>query len=109
MLASLIKPLPLLFTIAVTVGVLVHDTQIDRAAKTALALPGALASFVAIDSLFKASEHHVHVERASMPGHLTSIRANLPRLQPREDDRRYIQNKKLYFGGGDTNYIWPSV
>ena len=104
-----IKFTPLLFTLTAAFGVLVHDTQLDRATTVALATPVALASFIAADSLIKSSEHHVHVERASAPKHISALRATLPRVQPRDDDRRYLQSKRLYFGTGETNYIWPSV
>lgn len=108
MYTTLIKPLIITFTLLLTTGVLVHDTQIDRAAKTALALPGALASVVAIDNLFRTSEYHVHVERASAPRHYSALHSSVPRIQPRDDDRRHIA-KKLYYSGGGSNYIWPSV
>jgi predicted transporter len=109
MLLSIIKPLPLIFTAVATFGVLVHDTQIDRATTVAIALPTAFATFVAIDSVIKSSEQHVHVERVSMPSNLASLRATLPRIQPRDDDRRYIQTKKLNFGMTDSTQLWPST
>lgn len=109
MFPLIINPLPLIFTIATTVGVLVHDMQIDRATTVALALPTALATFAAVDSLTKSGEQHVHVERANMPNQLGALRTTLPRVQPRDDDRRYIQSKKLYFGTTDSGYLWPSV
>jgi hypothetical protein len=104
-----INPLPLLFTITATFGVLVHDTQIDRATTVALALPTAFATFAAVDSAMKSSEQHVHVERVSMPSHLANLRMSIPRMQPRDDDRRYVQSKKLAFGSMDSGYIWPSI
>lgn len=109
MFATIIKPLPLIFTLATTLGVLVHDTQIDRAASVAIALPVALVSYAAIDSAVKSNDPHLHVERAAIGNHLSTLRATLPRLQPRDDDRRYVQSKKLYFDSGDTSFIWPSV
>jgi hypothetical protein len=104
-----INPLPLLFTVAATFGVLVHDTQIDRATTVALALPAAFATFAAVDSAIKSSEHHVHVERVSMPSNLANLRVSIPRMQPRDDDRRYVQSKKVAFGSMDSGYIWPST
>ena len=99
---------PFLFIITATLGVLVHDTQIDRATTVALAAPAAFATFAAVDVLTKSTDH-IHTERASMPKHLASIRATLPRIQPRDDDRRYVQSKKLQFTTGGNNYIWPSI
>lgn len=109
MLQTLINPAALLFTAVTTFGVLVHDTQVDRATTVALAATSSFVSFIAIDSALKSSENHVHVERASAPRHINALRATLPRVQPRDDDRRYLQSKRLYFGTGDTNYLWPSV
>jgi hypothetical protein len=109
MFPIVINPLPLLFTITAMFGVLIHDTQIDRATTVALALPTAFATFAAVDSMTKMGEQHVHVERVSMPGHLANLKLSVPRVQPRDDDRRYIQSKKVAFGSMDSGYIWPSV
>jgi len=105
MLPLLINPAPLIFTIATTFGVLVHDMQIDKATTVALSAPAALMSFAAIDSVIKSSEH-THVERASLPG---SLRTTIARMQPRDDDRRYIQSKKISLGTTNGAYLWPSV
>jgi len=105
----IVKPSLLLFTSVAAFGVLVHDMQVDRAATVAMALPAAIASYAAIDTVLKSSEHHVHVERTSAPKHINALRMTLPRIQPRDDERRYTQGKKLVYTTGDTNYIWPSV
>lgn len=88
-------------------GVLLHDMHIDRAATVAVALPSAIATFGAADSLIKATSH-THVERAAFPKQFTAASSTMHRIQPRDDDRRFIQNKKLYFDGGDKGIIWPS-
>ena len=83
-----------------------HDTQLDRATTVALALPVAtVAMYAGVDSAIKSGDAHVHVEKASAP----AFRSAVPRLQPRDDDRRYLLNKKVYFGGADANGLWPSV
>ena len=105
---SFIKPLALTFTLATTLGVLVHDTQLDRTA-LAVAIPISFASIAAMDQAMKSGESHVHVERVHGPNTLASLRMSVPRVQPRDDDRRYIQSKKLYFGTTDSGYLWPSV
>jgi hypothetical protein len=109
MLLKTIKPLSLLFTVVATFGVLVHDTQVDRATTVALALPTAFATFAAIDTMAKSTDQHVHVERASAPKQLGSLQLSIPRIQPRDDERRYIQSKKIAFGSMDSGIIWPSV
>jgi hypothetical protein len=109
MLQTFIKPLPLIFTLATAAGVLLHDTQVDRATSAAIAMPAVAAvTYMAIDNATKTNEH-IHVERAHAAHQKMTLRASLPRLQPRDDDRRYQLSKKLYFGGADNEYIWPSV
>lgn len=95
---------PLIFTLTTAFGVLVHDTQIDKAATYAIALPAAFVSFAAIDTISKSSEH-VHVERVSAPSNF----AGVPRIQPRDDERRYFSARKDFSTGGDNGYLWPSV
>ncbi|MFZ2125991.1 MAG: hypothetical protein WAV04_00565 [Candidatus Microsaccharimonas sp.] len=108
MFPIIINPLALLFTVTTTFGVLVHDTQLDRAALAAV-VPVSFASFAAIDSVLKSGESHVHVERVHGPNTLATLRSTVPRVQPRDDDRRYIQSKKVYLGTAGSSYLWPSV
>lgn len=107
MLPLIINPAPLIFTIATAFGVLVHDMHIDRAA-TVVALPAIVASAGAA-SVFLKSSDHTHVERAAFAKHASPIRAALPKVQPRDDDRRYILAKKVYVSGGGQSTFWPSV
>lgn len=104
-----INPAPLIFTIATTFGVLVHDMQIDRATTLAFALPTAFATFAAVDSVVKSGEQHVHVERISTPHQLANLKMNVPRIQPRDDDHRYVQSKKAFFNGDSSTSLWPSI
>lgn len=99
---------PFIFTIATGLGVMVHDTQMDRATTLAITLPTAFASFAAVDAAIKASEQHVHVEKVSA-AHFSSLGVGLPRVQPRDDDRRHYQVRKLSNTGQDNSSIWPSI
>ena len=105
-----IKPAPVILTFITLAGLLMHDMHIDKATTVASSLPAIAASTGALEKVISPS-YHTHVERASIPRYSTSFRSSLPNIQPpRDDDRRYIQNKKLLFmGGGDTVSIWPSV
>ena len=108
---QIVKPIPILFTFATVFGVLVHDMHIDRATTAAVALPAILATAGAADFLLK-SNQHTHVERAEIgKNQLTMQRSALPKAQPpRDDDKRYVQPKKLAYSGGDSQSgIWPSV
>jgi hypothetical protein len=108
MLRTIFNPLLIGLTLFTTVGVLVHDTQLDRATTVAVALPAAVAGF-ALDTVLKSGDAHTHVERVSAPKQFSLLRATLPRVQPRDNDRVYIQHKKAYFAGGETTSLWPSV
>lgn len=109
MLQTTVNSLLIGFTLATTAGVVLHDTQIDRAATAAVALPAVMATAAATDFGIKTNDAHTHVERASAPKHLVGLRSTLPRLQARDDDRRYQLQKKVYFGGSETPSLWPSV
>ena len=103
------NPLPLALIFTTAFGVLMHDTQLDQAAATALAPPVMLATYAAADVASKSGGDHTHVEKVSVHSQLGALRANVPRIQPRDDDRRYIQTKKVIYSGGDANSFWPSV
>lgn len=105
-----LKPIPAVLAVIALVGVIVHEMHIDRATTVAIALPTMVATAVSLDTLLKAN-FHTHVERAEMPGKHSALRSSTPRTQPPrdDDDRRHINNKRLIYAGGDTNYIWPSV
>ena len=92
---------------ATSVGVLAHDTQVDKAAVVAFTAPAALAAFALADIASKSHEH-VHVEKVSSSSNLGYSRF-VPKVPPREENRRYIQEKKLAIIDGDAKTIWPSV
>lgn len=102
MLQTIINPALIAFTLFTTTGVLVHDTQLDRAATLALTVPGALALYAAVDTKF-GDNSHVHVERVHGPKQPTH------RLQPRDDDIRHFTNKRVATGGNDSTSLWPSI
>ena len=104
----LTNSLPYAFIFATTLGVLMHDTQIDQAAKIAIVTPANFSDFAVADAASK-SHDHVHVERMSMNSQGHSVRANALKIPPRDDDRRYVQSKKMSLSGGDSVGLWPSV
>lgn len=107
MLSILIKPLPLLFTLATATGVLLHDTRIDRAASIAFALPTAIIGYAALDSLTSKRGDHVHTDITT--GFQRHLKSTAPSMQPRnENDREFIQQKRL-LGSDDNDIVWPSV
>lgn len=112
MLQIVINPAIAIFTLVTAFGVMIHDMQLDRATGVALALPATvLIAYAAIDSGLKGGDSHVHVERATAPSHINSLRAMVPRLQPRDDeDRQTLSGKRVvYYSGGPDVSLWPSV
>ncbi len=110
MLKNIIKPAPVLMTLATLAGILVHEMHIDRATTVAVALPAMLATAGAADFLLK-SNQHTHVERVTFAKNHLAQRTPLPKAQPpRDDDKKYAQVKKLAYSGGDAQgSLWPSV
>lgn len=106
----IMNPAILIFTLATAAGVVLHDTQLDKATAMVIALPvTTIALYGAVDGV-RTGDAHVHVERTGAPNHISTLRAMVPRIQPRDDDRREIHGKRtvFYSGGGDTS-LWPSI
>ncbi len=105
-----INPTPILITLVTVFGILMHDMHIDKATTAALTIPSTSAASTETVEKVISPSYHTHVERTSLP-RAGAFRTTLPNVQPpRDDDRRYIQNKKLCFAGGtDTAPLWPSV
>lgn len=99
---------PIIFIIAVTAGVLLHDMRIDKVATVAFALPAVLATYGAAH-LVGGSEH-THVERVSFSNQSNIFHSSLPKVTPRDNEHHYIQAKKSYgTGGNGDTHLWPSV
>jgi len=99
---------PILFTIAVATGVLLHDVHLDKVASVALAAPAALAAYGAAHMVGGGIDH-VHVERVAFSNQSRVFHSTLPKVTPRDNSDRYIQPKKNIAGEGDTTTLWPSV
>lgn len=106
---KIIKPAPVILTVVTLIGLLMHDVHLDKAVAVATPVV-ANASTSAFEKVITPS-YHTHVERVSIDRVNAGFRSALPKMQPvRDDDRRYIQNKKLmYMGGGDAVSLWPSI
>ena len=96
------KPLAIALTLFIVSGVLMHDTQLDKATTVAVALPAVLASYGVADFAAKSSDH-THVHRVS-------IGSQQPRIQPRNgDDKKYMTQKRMSANLLGSEYSWPSV
>lgn len=112
MLNSLFNSLVILISLSTTTGVLVHDTRIDRAAATALALPSVMASIDTTDKLASLQDGgHVHTERNSVSQVINDFGTQNPRIQPRaNEDRRHLMPKYVLKGHhAFDNYNLPIV
>jgi len=98
---------PIVFTITVAAGVLLHDVHLDKVATVALTAPAALAIYGAAH-MVSGGVDHVHVERVAFSNQSRVFHSTLPKITPRDNDKRYIQPKNL-FASGDNTSLWPSV
>lgn len=90
-----VQRIAITLAIVTTLGILVHDTKLDKALGIVIAVPAALASISGVVPKL-AGEGHNHVERVS----LDSIRSmsGMPRIQPRDDHKKYVLSKKVSKG-----------
>jgi hypothetical protein len=98
---NLIQFFAIAISLTTAVGVLIHDTKIDQATTTALAVPIVMAGFESIDRQTKfAGDPHTHSERSSLSQAIRDLRASggTPRVQPRDDDKKYHLQKKVAKG-----------
>lgn len=84
-------------SVMVTLGVMVHDTTIDKAAIHLLTLPAILASgYLGGETLKVGNEQqHTHVERAAFGQAMKEINGDQPRIKPRSTDRKYLSEKRV--------------
>ncbi|MBC7869019.1 hypothetical protein H7X69_02485 [Candidatus Saccharibacteria bacterium] len=110
MFPLLINPLSLLLTLSTAFGVLVHDTQLDTAAKTALTVPIAIVAYGGTDMVMKMNDQHIHNERVSLSQSLGQLKGEQPRTQTRGgDDKKYFVQKKSSVHSYGSEYVWPSI
>jgi len=110
MLPLLINPLPLLLTISTVFGVLVHDTQLDMAAMTALTVAVPIVGYVGNGVSLKLNDPHIHNESVSVSQSVRDLKDNTPRTQTRGgDDKKYVIQKKSSIHSYGSEYIWPST
>ncbi|NCO10853.1 hypothetical protein GW930_03035 [Candidatus Saccharibacteria bacterium] len=110
MFTTYINPSILALTLSTAFGVLVHDTHLDRMATVAIGAPAVIATYAAADQLLKKTDH-THVDRGGFTKQALTSQSKLPRVQPRDDARNYMQSKKsAWSGDGNSNArLWPSI
>lgn len=95
---TLIQQMAVTLTLLTSMGIFVHDTKIDHATTTALALPAALATLDFEKSFKFGGSEHTHVERVSFGHAVSALSRGMPRIQPREDHKRFFLNQKVAKG-----------
>jgi hypothetical protein len=94
---------------ATAFGVVLHDTQLDKATTVAIAMPAIAMGYAAADVAIKSSDAHIHVERVSLSRYV-NLRSSLPRLNPKDDERFVHKEQKVAFiGPSSSNSLWPSI
>ena len=110
MLAATIKPLALIFTLATGIGVLVHDTHIDKASVVAMSAPAAIVTTYGLAHVadFKGNDPHTHTETATE--NLKRMVTAQPRLHTRfADEKKYLTPKKTILNTGDDDQLFEVV
>lgn len=85
----------IILAILTTLGILVHDTKFDKALSVFIAVPAALA-LTGIPKL--ASDGHNHIERVSIGNAVRDLQNGMPRIQPRNDHKKYALSNKVSKG-----------
>lgn len=109
MLQNTIKIIISSLAIIAGFGVVIHDTQLDKATIAAFALPITVVGYAAADAAIKSGDAHIHVERTSL-ARVNGLRTTLPCLNPRDDGRHTDKQRKVAFHGADAaESLWPSI
>lgn len=110
MLSLLLNPLAIFLSLSTLLGVVVHDTRIDKAASVALTLPTTAANYDGSIKLVQTSDLHTHVERISFAqaAHMFAVS---PSLQPRvHEDKKHLLQQNVPKGHHPfDNYTLPVV
>jgi hypothetical protein len=106
----LINQLSVILTLSTTFGILVHDTKFDQFTTALLAMPAVVASYEGAHSAIKMSDPHTHVERVSISQFGHSMAFDNPRVQPRNDNKKYRLEKQVVKGHHPfDNYNLPVI
>lgn len=107
-LPLLLNPLVVVLSLGTASGILLHDTNVDKATIAAISAP-MLALDGASRSGFLGGDAHTHIHRISFDSVVRSQAAR-PRVQPKNgDDKKYLISKKTSKKTEGTEYHWPSV
>jgi hypothetical protein len=110
MFTSFLNPLAIIMSLSTLLGVLVHDTRIDKVTSVALTAPALTSSYDAnTKGISFATDLHTHVERTSV-GHAIDFSGHNLLVKPRDDDKKYATPKHVTRGHhAFDNYNLPIV
>lgn len=107
MLPLTLNPIPVLISLTAAFSVLVHDSQIDFAAITVMAVPAAIISGDIASLGLADAGQHVHGERTSGSRTMRTTQAATP---PRnENDRKFVAQRRLLGDSFGSEFYWPSI
>lgn len=96
--AKIIAPITMLLSLSTACGVVLHDTNVDKALISAWSAITTPESSEEYGSRFS-SHPHTHAERVSLAGTLHESDAH-PRTAPRSTDRKHLHQKRVSRGQG---------
>lgn len=91
--STVIQRTIIITSLVIATGIFIHDTKIDYATKTALALPAMLITFD-LDKALRHGADHTHVERVSFSHALRSV----PKVKPQDEYKRFLLPQKVNKG-----------
>lgn len=95
MLKLIISPLALLLTLTTSMGIVVHETKVDKLTTLALASPVYAAKKLSKGKLLE-SMPHTHSDAGTFETSSREFRAKSPSIAPRRDrDERYRLQKNV--------------
>lgn len=105
----LINP-TILLTLSTSFGVLVHDLKIDQFTTSLFAAPAIVANYEGVVGALKLGDPHTHSERASISELGRTLNRQNPRVQPRNDNKKYrLENRVVRGHHPFDNYNLPVV
>lgn len=111
MFTPLLHPIIVAMSLSTSFGIVLHDTRIDKATVSALALPSIMASVDTANKLAAlGGDAHTHVERGSLAQAVHDLKAQNPRIQPRNETKKHALPKYVARGHhAFDNYNLPVV
>lgn len=104
---TIVNLLSITFCLGTAGSVFVHDTNVDKAALTAVANR---VQHIENPVAKPGNDPHTHSDRGSLHQAIRDLNASQPRTQPRnQQDKKYVQNKLPRGHHPFDNYTLPIV